>query len=382
MSTIFDRSHPFLAKIIERYPLTKEGSTKRTYHISLSFDRASLPFNVGDSFGVYGQNDPLLVHHLLEAIDAKAETVIIEPRSLTQMSLWSFLSFKANLSRLTSPFLKLFYEHVHIHDKKNELGRLLNEENKVLLAQYLSCHDPLDLFKEFRKTSVPLQELCNRFSPLLPRFYSAASSLSMVPNAVDLVVALFTFTHSNEKRYGVASHFLCNLAEMKTTDVPIYVQPAHCFALPLDLNASLIMIGPGTGIAPFRAFMQERLHRGATGKHWLFFGERHREFDYFYETFWEDLVRQGKLRLDLAFSRDQPEKLYVQHKMYEHRKELWSWVQEGAYLYLSGDAHKMAKDVEAMLVTIFKEQGNLSEEAAKAHLKALRTQKRYLIDVY
>jgi sulfite reductase (NADPH) flavoprotein alpha-component len=382
MSMIFNRSHPFLSKIIERSPLTKQGSTKQTYHLCLNLKNTDFPFKVGDSIGVYGQNEPLLVAHLLQALNASGEETIVEPRSQEKMSLWRFFSFKANLSRLTSPFLKLFYQYITVHDKRNALARLLNEENKALLAKYLAGHDPLDLFKEYAETVIPLQEICNQFSPLLPRFYSAASSPLMSPDKVDLTVALFTFAHSGEPRFGVASHFLCHLAEIQMTDIPIYVQTAHCFSLPKDLNTSLIMIGPGTGIAPFRAFMQERLYTKATGKNWLFFGERNRAFDYFYEPFWEDLVRQNKLRLDLAFSRDQSEKVYVQHKMYAQGKELWRWIQDGAYLYLCGDAHRMAKDVEATLLQIFKEQGNLSEEAAKAHLKQLKTEKRYLLDIY
>jgi sulfite reductase (NADPH) flavoprotein alpha-component len=378
----FDKSNPFLAKIIERRPLTLPGSTKETYHLALSLRNSNIQYKVGDSIGVYGQNDPLLVGHFIEAMKAKGDELITEPRTQQKISLWNFLSFKANLSRVTSSFLKLFHEYVKLHDKKNELSRLLNEENKALLSQYLSTHDPLDLFKEYAETQVPLQELCNQFGPLLPRFYSAASSLLAYPEKVDLTVALFTFSHFSQPRFGVASHFLCHLAESENTDIPIYVQTAHGFTLPQDPAASIIMIGPGTGIAPFRAFMQERLHTGATGKSWLFFGERNRAFDFFYEEFWNDLIAQKKLQLDVAFSRDQAEKVYVQHRMYAKAKELWSWIQEGAYLFISGDAHEMAKDVDAMLVKIVSEQAHLSEAEAKAYLKSMRTQKRYLLDVY
>jgi sulfite reductase (NADPH) flavoprotein alpha-component len=199
---------------------------------------------------------------------------------------------------------------------------------------------------------------------------------------VHLTVALFSFTHQAEQRYGVGSHFLCHLATPKKTPVPIYVQPAHHFTLPSDSDTPIIMVGPGTGIAPYRAFMQERMIQGASGKNWLFFGERNRKSDYFYEEEFEKLKSDGKLRLDLAFSRDQKEKIYVQHKMYENARDLWAWLQDGAYFYVCGDAHRMAKDVEHSLQNIVQKQGNMSEEAARAYVKALRTQKRYLADVY
>jgi sulfite reductase (NADPH) flavoprotein alpha-component len=377
-----DRLHPAPAVIKERFLLTKQGSTKRTFHLSLDITQAPIQFKVGDSIGIYAQNDPHLVQHLLEAMKAKGDELIYDPRTHTPLTLWEFLSFKANLSRLTSSFLKLFYEHEQKHDKKNSLQRLLQTENKPLLSQYLSTHDPLDLFKEYQDVQAPLQELCAQFGPLLPRFYSVASSQQLFKQEVHLTVALFSFTHNEEQRYGVGSHFLCHLAEVQKTPIPIYVQPAHHFTLPADDTAPIIMIGPGTGVAPFRAFMQERLARNATGKNWLFFGERNRQFDYFYQDEWESWVSQGKLVLDLAFSRDQEEKIYVQHKMLERAKQLWSWLEEGAYFFVCGDAHRMAKDVEHALQRIIQEQGQMSEEAAKAYVKTLRSQKRYLADVY
>lgn len=377
-----DRLHPAIARIKERYLLTGQGSTKHTFHVTLDLSTAPIRFKVGDSIGIYAQNDPILVEHLIEAMKARSDDVIIEPRSKQPMTLWEFLSYKANLSRITSSFLKLFYECEMIHDKKNHLHRLLQQENKPLLTQYLSTHDPLDLFKEYQEVAAPLQELCAQFGPLLPRFYSVASSQLQTPDLVDLTVALFSFTHQEQQRYGVGSHFLCHLAEPMTTPIPIYVQPAHHFTLPADPTSPIIMVGPGTGIAPFRAFLQERLKKGATGKNWLFFGERNRSCDYFYQEEFEQMRKDHMLRLDLAFSRDQDQKIYVQHKMLENAKDLWSWLQDGAYFYVCGDAHKMAKDVEHTLEHIAQTQGNMTEEAAKAYIKALRTQKRYLADVY
>ncbi len=376
------RLHPATATIKERYLLTKTGSTKYTSHVTLDTSLISLDYKVGDSIGIYAQNDPVLVKHLIEAMHAEGDEEIKDPRSEKVFTLWDFLSFKANLSRLTSSFLKLFYECEQSHDKKNALHRLLLSENKPLLSQYLSTHDPLDLLKEYQEVNAPLQQLCEQFGPLLPRFYSIANSKLQHPDEIHLTVALFTFSHQGEKRYGVGSHFLCHLAQVNETPIPIYVQPAHYFTLPEDDAAPIIMVGPGTGVAPFRAFMQERIAKGASGKNWLFFGERNRASDYFYKEDWERWTAAGKLQLDLAFSRDQSEKIYVQHRMHEKAAELWNWLQEGAYFYVCGDAHRMAKDVEAMLQKIASERGQMSEEAAKAYVKMLRTQKRYMADVY
>ncbi len=382
ISETIDRLHPVNATIKERYSLTKPESTKHTVHISLDLSHAPIRFKVGDSIGIYGQNDPRLVRHLIEAMKASGEELIVDPRSQQTLSLWEFLSFKANLSRLTSSFLKLFHEYEPEHDKKNSLHRLLQSENKPLLSQYLSTHDPLDLFKEYRDVNAPLQELCVQFGPLLPRFYSVASSQLLFEKEAHLTVALFTFSHQGEQRFGVASHFLCNLAKLHDTPVPIYVQPAHHFTLPSDDSIPIIMIGPGTGVAPYRAFMQERIFKNAPGKNWLFFGERNRHSDYFYQHDWEHWVAQDKLKLDLAFSRDQSEKIYVQHKMLENAKDLWAWIEDGAYFYVCGDAHRMAKDVETTLQHIIQTQGQMSEEAAKLYIKNMRTNKRYLTDVY
>jgi sulfite reductase (NADPH) flavoprotein alpha-component len=379
---VIDRLHPIGVKIKNRYRLTKPGSTKETYHITLDLKDSGLTFKAGDSLGIYAQNDPRLVEHILNAMRLVGSEQLKDPRSEELISVKEFFTRKANLSRLTSSFLKLFYDYENSHDKKNHLGHLLQKENKPLLSEFLSSHDPLDLFKEYQDVDIPLQEICAQFGPLLPRFYSVASSLKASPDQVDLVVAVSTFTHSGEQRFGVASHFLCHLAEPMKTPVPLYVQPSTHFALTEDHTAPIIMIGPGTGIAPFRAFLQERLEVGSTGKNWLFFGERNQSHDFFYEDFWSHLQSENRLQLSTAFSRDQDTKTYVQHRIHEQAAEFWRWMQDGAIIYICGDAHHMAKDVAAAIEHVAKEQGNLSEEAAKAYIKALKAEKRYLLDVY
>lgn len=374
-----DTSNLFLSVLKERTPLTKAGSSKCTYHVCLDLEGSNLSFAAGDSIALYPQNDPTFVQRMLDALQASGEEEILEVRSQTRMSLRHLLLHKADLFRLSLPFFRLLCEH---SSSRVSSARLLAPENRASLLSHLATCDPLTLLEEHGRASVPLQLLCEQFRPLLPRFYSVASSLRASPGMVDLVVALFTQTDAGRVRYGVASHFLCHLAEIDATRIPMYVQPAHNFSLPADPTTALIMIGPGAGVAPFRAFLQERLHTGATGKHWLFFGERNRAHDYFYEAFWEELVARDKLRLSLAFSRDQPQRRYVQHCMLEQAKELWAWLQEGACIYVCGDAKQMAKDVERTWQQIAQEQGGMDEAQARAYLRLLRTQKRYKMDVY
>lgn len=380
--TNIDRKNPLQVTIKERYPLTKDGSSKETYHITLDLKDKNLEFQVGDSIGIFAQNDPILVEHLLIAMKATGDEIITHQRSGEKCTARQFLTSRANLSRISSSFLKLLHENAHLQDKKNQLHSLLQTENKALLQHYLATYDPLDLLKEYAEIQAPLEEMCNQFSPLLPRFYSVASSRKSHPDQVDLVVTISTFTHSGEKRYGVASHFLCHLAEVSNTPIPIYVQPAHNFRLPQDHTADIIMVGPGTGIAPFRGFLQERLHFNAQGNHWLFFGERHSALDFYYEDFFTHHHRQNRLKLHLAFSRDQEEKIYVQHRILENAAELWQWMQDGAYFYVCGDAENMAKDVDAALHQIISLEGNMSADDAKAYVKNLRVTKRYQTDVY
>lgn len=358
-----NRLNPFSAVIKERYLLTKPGSTKETYHVVLDLSRANFKFRVGDSLAIYGDNDPLLVQRLIAALKVDPKVEVVHPRSRERMTLWSFLMKKAHISRLTADFLNL----------------VSPTENR---ESYLATHDVLDFLVEFSHVNFNLQEVVGAFSPLLPRMYSIASSLLMHPDEAHLTVAVSSYVHQGELRYGVASHFLCHLAEVGKTPIPCYVQPAKYFTIPEDDRTPLIMVGPGTGIAPFRGFLQERSVRGASGKHWLFFGERHRLHDFFYEEYWNGLVQEKKLVLDLAFSRDQESKIYVQHKLYERGAEIWEWLEQGAHFYVCGEADPMGKDVEATLLQISQKFGGLAETEARPFLKELRRQKRYLADVY
>lgn len=352
------RLNPQFALIKERYALTKPGSTKETYHLVLDTTGLSIPFKVGDSLGIYADNDPIFVERLLSKIQIDSATPVIHPRTQEVLSLKTFLTQKANISRLTPAFLQIFNVEQTPHT------------------------DIIDFLSEFGHRPFQLTDFIAAFSPLLPRFYSIASSPLFHPNEIHLTVTISSYEHNGEKRYGVASHFLAHLAEIGKTPIPFYVQPAPHFTLPQDHALPIIMVGPGTGVAPFRGFLQERLHLNAPGKNWLFFGERHRQHDFLYEEFWNHLASQNKLSLDLSFSRDQSEKIYVQHKLLDKGAEIWSWLQEGAHFYVCGEADPMAKDVEAALKQIFQSHGHLSESESYQFLKQLRKDKRYVADVY
>lgn len=369
------KSHPYPSRIKERELLTAPSSTKRVYHISLELESAPFPYRVGDSIAVLPSNDAALVDQILHHLRATGKEEILDARTQNTYSLREFLTDKANLNRVNSSFFRFLCE-------MGTLSPLLDPEKKTELTAYLHQHTLLELLERHPFREFPLFEFCKLLMPLMPRFYSIASSPKVFPQEVHLTVAHVQYEAHGQPRYGVGSHFLCQSAQVGITPIPIYLQPSHHFTLPENENAPILLIGPGTGIAPFRAFLQERMAMQAAGKNWLFYGERNRSTDFYYGDYFLELEKKGHLRLDLAFSRDQKEKIYVQHKMLEQKGEIWRWIQEGCFLYVCGDAEKMAKDVEAALFQILKEEGNMTEEGARLFLKKLRTDKRYLLDVY
>ncbi len=378
MITKIDRQNPFLAQLIERECLTPLDDEKQTFHLALAIDKDQLFFKTGDSIGVYGQNHPKLVDDWLTTLAASGEEEILIQKTQNRLPLKNFLLQHANLSRLNSSLFK----HLLQYPGLANLSFLLEDGRAEDLSRFLKEHEPLDLLKRCGVNSLNAQEVCGHLAPLLPRFYSIASSQVHSPNQIDLIVAHLSYSHRGETRFGVASHFLCHLAEERKTAIPIYLQPSAHFTLPESDDFPIIMIGPGTGVAPFRAFMQERIARGARGRHWLFFGERKQSSHFYYSNYWADLEQKGVLKLSTAFSRDQQEKIYVQHRMLEERRTLWQWIQEGAIIYVCGDAETMAKQVEACFLSIFASEGGLTDEDAKSLLQSLRKQKRYLADVY
>lgn len=383
MSEIYNKQNPFLASIKERFALTKKGSPKNTQHLVLDIRGSGISYQVGDSVGVYPKHDADLVDKTLRALRATGKEIIQNKQNDASISLSDFLTSKGNITDISPKLLREMAARQTDQDKKHGLTELTQESNREACKTFLQLHEVWDLLLANNEVSFTPQELADLLMPLLPRFYSISSSQRFVGDEIHLAVAPLEYESNGHKRRGVCTHFLCELTEMQSPEVPIFIQPSHGFQLPHDHLIPLIMIGPGTGVAPFRAFMQERvLHHQSKGRHWLFFGEWTRAHEYFYEDDWLEFSKFGHLQMDLAFSRDQDNKVYVQHKMWEKGEEFYRWLEEGAHLYVCGDAQRMAKDVEAMLMNIIQEFGQRDARGAKEYIKQLRQQKRYLRDVY
>lgn len=378
----YSKSNPFLAKITERYSLCKAGSQKSTYHVVLDLKGSGITYRVGDSIAVQPHNDPKVVGLTLRALGASGAEPIVEKQTQETVRLSDYLTKKANLAEVPRKLIAALAERSTANAKKERLQFLLTEGQKELLKEYQEAHEVWDALEENAEARIAPQDLCNMLQPLLPRFYSIASSMADVGSEVHLTIAELKYETNSHERRGVCTHFLCKMAPLNSSSVPVYIQPSHGFTVPEDKDVPMIMVGPGTGVAPFRAFMQERLIQEASGKHWLFFGEWHRATEFFYEDFWQQLVSRGVLRVDAAFSRDQEHKVYVQHRMMEHGRELFDWLNRGAYFYVCGDARRMAKDVDAALHHIIQLYGQTDEQGAKEYVKRLKAEKRYLRDVY
>ena len=377
----YSRTEPFIATLKERYLLSKQGSNKKTYHLTLDISNSDLDFKVGDSVGVLVENDPKVIEKTLLSLRADGDETVYQKRTQAPSALRQYLRTKANLAKIPTKIVRLV-ERRHTHPKKQErLRYLLQPEHKAELQKTLQGHHIWDFLDLHKESSLSAEEVVSHLLPLMPRFYSIASSPKVFPDKIHLTVAFVSFHSFHQPREGVGSHYLCKHIEPQS-EVPIYVQPSNSFTIPEDSSIPIIMIGPGTGIAPFRGFLQERTQEKTLTKNWLFFGEQKRKYDFFYEDYLRSLEKQGKLRLDLAFSRDQSKKIYVQHLLLKHGKDVWNWIANGANLYVCGDADPMAGDVNAAFVQIIKQQGKMSEIDAKAFLKDLRSKKRYLTDVY
>lgn len=373
---------PFIAPIKERYRLNHPDSSKETFHVVLDLQDSSIEYEVGDCIGVYPSNPETIVLRILGALNASSKE-LVKDRDGQEHSFKNYLKHQANINRLTKKFILFAKERVDDSATKTRLEILTDPLHPENLQLYIESHEFVDFLEQFSPIKISPQECVDFLSPLIPRLYSISSSMKAVGKEVHLTVGLTQYEKNGDARFGTCSHFLCHEAPLQRATIPIYLHKAKDFILKKEItDKSIIMIGPGTGIAPFRGFMQERIQDNATGKHWLFFGERQQNHDFYYKDFWFSLVQQGRLRLDVAFSRDQKNKVYVQHKMLENARELWLWIHEGAYIYVCGDASRMAKDVELALLHIIEKEGSFSTEDARLYLKTLRQNKRYLRDVY
>jgi sulfite reductase (NADPH) flavoprotein alpha-component len=377
--SVYNRANPFKARITANYSLTGEGSNKDTRHSVVHLGASGINYTPGDSLGVIPRNPAQVVDELLPHAGLDGTTLLEQPTGA--VSLRDVLITGFALNRVSKKFVKAVLERLPEGEKKTKLGEIVGGEEAF--EDYVYTRDYTDVLIEYPVTFTP-QEFLTLINKIQPRLYSIASSPKAHPGEVHLTVAVVNYTTHGRQKYGLASGFLGHGQPLNVDEMPVYIQPTKHFHMPSP-DAAMIMVGPGTGIAPFRAFLEERMVEGAKGKNWLFFGDQKRSTDFLYETEFLDMQRQGILtRLDTAFSRDQAEKIYVQNRMHENGAELWKWLQEGAYFYVCGDAKRMARDVHQMLITLAQEHGGLSPEAAKEYIEVTfaKTEKRYLKDVY
>lgn len=379
---VYSKTHPFMASVKERYSLCGKGVDKNTFHVVLSLKGSGISYTVGDSIAIQPINDPEIVENTLRALKATGDETVQEKHTALPWSFREYITRKANLNEVSKKMIGEIAKRQTNPEKKERLENLLKEGHREELKEYQGAHEVWDAFEENSECTFSPQEFVLMLQPLLPRFYSISSSQCAVGDEVHLTVAELVYETNGHIRRGVCTHYLCEMAPLNQPVVPIYVQPSNGFTLPENSEAPIIMVGPGTGVAPFRAFLQERVAKGATGLNWLFFGERHRDQSFFYHEYWNEMVQAGKLRLDTAFSRDQEHKVYVQHKIIEHGKDIFDLLEQGAYFYVCGDAHRMAKDVDAALHHIVTLYGHYDEQGTKDYMKRLRSEKRYLRDVY
>jgi sulfite reductase (NADPH) flavoprotein alpha-component len=375
--SVYSRKNPFPAHVICEKVLTQAGSGKETIHFELGLAGSGLRYEVGDSLGVFPSNDSAEVDELLKVAGLDGDEAVETTDGATK-KLRDILHRDVTLREPSRQLLAAVLEKC---PDKEELAELVDPEAKAVMDEWLEGREVIDILLEYPGAKFTAPELVKVLRKLQPRLYSIASSQKACPESVHLTVAIVRYESHGRKRQGVCSTFLADRA--KDSPVPVFVHSAKHFRPPEDTAAPVIMVGPGTGIAPFRAFLQDREQTGAQGKSWLFFGERNRATDFFYAEEFQRWQAGGVLRrLDTAFSRDQAEKVYVQHRMLENAEELWKWLEEGAYFYVCGDASRMAKDVDEALHRIVETSGGKSAEDAAAYVAELKKAKRYRKDVY
>jgi len=373
------RDRPYPAELILNQRITasapeRAASDKDIRHLELDLSDSGLDYAPGDALGVWARNPPALVEALLQALRLDGEAAVAVGTDTLPLREW--LSAKREITRLSRPFVAAHAER----SGAAALQALLAPDAQPALAALLAAQQPLDLLRA-HPGEWSADALVAALRPLQPRLYSIASSRSAVGDEAHLTVAHVEYMLDGELRWGAGSHFLSSARE--GARIPVFVERNERFRLPQDGSRDILMIGPGTGVAPFRGFVQEREAAGAGGRNWLFFGNPHARSDFLYQTEWQDALRRGALhRIDLAFSRDQAQKVYVQHRLRERGREVFDWLENGAHLYVCGDATRMAKDVHAALLDIIAAHGGKSAEDAADYLSDLQRQGRYARDVY
>jgi sulfite reductase (NADPH) flavoprotein alpha-component len=380
----YSKDRPFPALLLENRLLSKPGSGKETRHFVIDLRGSGLTYKTGDSLGIFPSNRRSEVEEILQLLGATGDE-LVTPATLRLSEpapLRDVLTDKLALSKPTRKIIETLAAKASNADERARLAGLLAPESKDVLNSMLEQREFVDLLAEFPGARLTPQEFVDHLRKLMPRLYSIASSGKVYPMDVHLTVAIVRYETNRRQRVGVCSTFLSDRVKVGITPVPVFVSDSH-FGPPEDGARDCIMVGPGTGIAPFRAFLQERVAAGATGRNWLFFGDQKRSTDFLYEEEWQEMLAKNQLtRLDTAFSRDQLLKIYVQDRMRENAAELWSWIKGGAHFYVCGDAKRMAKDVDTALHNIVAAQGGMSVDRAADYVKQMKKEKRYQRDVY
>lgn len=374
----YSRKNPFKAEVLESINLNGRGSNKETRHLELSLEDSGLTYKPGDSLGIYPENDPKLVDLLIEELNWDPEEIVTTNKQGDVRPLKEALISHFEITVLTKPLL----EQALKLSGNDDLAELLAAGNEEKVKEYIDGRDLLDLVRDFGPWPVSANDFVAILRKMPARLYSISSSLEANPDEVHLTIGAVRYNTHGRDRNGVCSILCAERLEPGDT-LPIYIQSNQNFKLPENPDTPIIMVGPGTGVAPFRSFMQEREEIGADGKSWMFFGNQHFVTDFLYQTEWQKWLKDGVLtKMDVAFSRDTEEKVYVQHRMKEQGKELFEWLEAGASFYVCGDEKHMAHDVHETLIDIIEKEGNMSRQNAEEYVANMQQQKRYQRDVY
>lgn len=376
--TVYSRKNPFPARLLVNRKLTTEGSEKDTRHFEISLEGSGLKYECGDSIGVIPRNCPDLVDDIIRVLKAGGDEMVPgndgQPKPLQEALLKDYA-----ITQPSKQFIAAVAERGG--DGTPLLRELLDPVRKNDLEQYLWGQEYIDFLLDHPSIGFTPEEFVKLLRKLQPRLYSIASSQKVFPETVHLTIAVVRYESHGRQRKGVASTFLAERAKDET--FPVFVHVAKGFRLPEDGSTPIIMVGPGTGIAPFRAYLQERKVTGATGRNWLFFGEQRAKCDFLYGDEFQALQSEGILtKFHTAFSRDQAYKIYVQDRIRENAPEVWRWIDEGAHFFVCGDALRMAKDVDHVLHEIVQKEGGKTPEQASEYIEAMKKEKRYKRDVY
>jgi len=380
----YTRNNPYQSTVVANYLLSGEGSEKETRHLAFALE-ASMTYQPGDSIGVIPENRAQAVAEVLETLGFTGDERVLDHYKV-EISLEEALRTRLTIGKLArgaiGQYAKLPGAPGVGGRGYNELKMLCGPDNKARAEDFCWGREFIDLLMEFPGAVTKPQELFNVLQRLVPRLYSIASSELAHPGIAETSVRVVRYDMHGRARQGVASGQLGERAHVGET-LPVFLHDNQFFRLPEDGSAPVIMIGPGTGVAPFRAFLEERQAKGNTGDNWLFFGDQHKASDFLYEEQLTAMQKDGTLtRLDTAFSRDQGEKIYVQDRMQEHAADLYAWLERGAYFYVCGDASRMAKSVELALLDAIAQGSQCTLDAAGEYLATMKKQKRYQRDVY